>query len=263
MAQQQADVRQQAAINAGIVTLAAGQTSGLWPQVDWSSPAAATAVRTIYGAIVGQFGQSAAAVSAQFYDEQRSAATVPGQYTAVMAGPLPDKMLDKIVTSAFLGAPEPTDHGHVEEQTVETSSELPVDQRVPARLDGALQRLVLQPGRETVAENAGKDPIRPRYIRVPQSENPCAFCVMMASRQITAKFSGYASAARAGGTDATKYHKHCECVAVPIFPGSDAADLSPNIGDYQDLYQKGAADAGTRADTKKVLASMRKLHGLK
>jgi hypothetical protein len=37
----------------------------------------------------------------------------------------------------------------------------------------------------------------------------------------------------------------------------------PNIGDYQDMYHKAAADAGTRSDAKKVLASMRKLHGLK
>jgi hypothetical protein len=51
MPQQPADVAQQRQINAGIVTLAAAQTAALWPQVDWGSPAAAKAVRTLYGAL--------------------------------------------------------------------------------------------------------------------------------------------------------------------------------------------------------------------
>lgn len=261
MAQSQADVARQRQINAGIVTLAAAQIAPLWPQIDWSSPAAATAVRTLYGAIVSRFGQASAAVAAQFYDDQRSTASVPGQYTAALADPLPERMLDKIVTSAFLGGPETVDHTHAGDPA-QTTSDLPVEERVPARLDDSLQRLVLQPGRETIAHNTVKDPVRPRYVRVPQGATTCAFCVLLASRQINAKFSGYASAARAGG-DAKKYHKHCDCEAVPIFPGQDVTEVSPNITDYQDMYHKAAADAGTRADAKKVLASMRKLHGLK
>jgi len=263
--QQQADlnsqVRQQAAINAAVVTLAGARTAGLWPQVDWGNPAAVGAVRTLFGGIVDQFGQSAAAVSAQFYDEQRIAADVGGQYAASMAPQLPPVMLDKIVTSAFLGGPEPAAHAP-EPAPAATTSDLPVEERVPARLDGALQRLVLQPGRDTITLNAAKDPVRPRYIRIPAGPNPCAFCVLLASRQLNAKFSGYASAARAGGTDATKYHKHCECVAVPVFPGDDPADLSPNMSDYEDMYSKARADAGS-GDTKAILASMRKLHGLR
>lgn len=258
MAQPPANVGQQSHINAGIVALAAGQTASLWPQVDWDSPAASDAVRTLYGAIVGQFGQSSAAVAAQFYDEQRAEHDLP-QYTASMSDPLPPVMLDKIVTSAFLGG-EPKSDVPVDEQT---TSDLPVDQMVPQRLDGQLQRLVLQPGRETIAENVEKDPAKPRYVRVPTSAKPCAFCVMLASRQIGPAFRGYTSIESAGGTEATKYHKHCDCEAVPIFSSLDLADVSPNMGDYVDMYRKAAADAGTHSDTKKILASMRKLHGLK
>lgn len=261
MAQPPADIAQQSRINAGIVALAAGQTAALWPQVDWGSPAAASAVRKLYGAIVGQFGQSAAAVAAQFYDEQRTAAAVPGQFTAALSDPLPAVMLDKIVTSAFLGGVEP-DHTHAEVPA--TTGDLPVEERVPARLDGSLQRLVLQPGRETIAENTAKDPAKPRYVRVPRGAKTCAFCVMLASRELGPNFSGYASAHNAlFRADGEKFHKHCHCEAVPVFPGQSATDVSPGIGDYNDMYAKGAADAGTHRDTKKILASMRKLHGLK
>lgn len=265
MAQSQADVRQQSAINAGITALAASQTAQLWPNVDWASPAAATAVRTLYGTIVGQFGQSAAAVASQFYDDQRLAAGVPGQYTASMADPLPPVMLDKIVTSAFLGGAEPADHTHAPEPASDqTTSDLPVDQMVPQRLDGALQRLVLQPGRETIAQNAAKDPAKARYVRVPTSAKPCAFCVMLASRELGPNFSSYSSAHNAlFRSDGQKYHKNCDCEAVAVFPGTDAVDISPNIGDYGEMYAKATADAGTHRDTKKILASMRKLHGLR
>jgi len=270
-------VSRQRQINAGIVALAGAQTAQLWPQVDWDHPAAASAVRTLYGAIVDHFGQSAGAVAAQLYDELRGEQQLPQQYAATLADPLPEVMLNKIVTSAFLGGSEP-DHAH-EAVSDATTSDLPVDERVPARLDGALQRLVLQPGRETIAANAAKDPAQPRYVRVPTGAKTCAFCVMLASRELQkakggkANFSGYnpanvkfdeeTQALHAFAMDGTKYHNHCDCEAVPVFPGQSAADVSPNIDDYQDMYRKGAADAGTHRDTKKILASMRKLHGLK
>jgi len=50
---------------------------------------------------------------------------------------------------------------------------------------------------------------------------------------------------------------------VPIFPGQSAGDVSPDFDDHQDKYKKAAADAGTHREPKKILASMRKLYGLK
>jgi len=277
MAQPPADVRQQSQINAGIVALAATQTARLWPSVDWDSPAAAGAVRTLYGAIVDRFGQSAAAVAAQFYDEQRSAANVPGQYVASLSDPLPPVMLDKIVTSAFLGG-QPSSDIPASQQT---TSDLPVDQMVSRRLDGQLQRLVLQPGRDTIAANTDSDPARARYVRVPQGAKTCAFCVMLASRELgpiagpqKRSFGGYhpanvrfdeeTQALHVFAKNGAKYHDHCDCEAVPVFPGAaTAVDVSPNIEDYQDMYRKATADAGTHSDTKKILASMRRIHGLR
>jgi hypothetical protein len=271
MAQPPADIQRQAQINAGIVALAAAKTAALWAQVDWASPAAVQAVRTLYGAIVGRFGQAGAAVAAQFYDEQRSQHALP-PYTATLADPLPETMLDKIVTSAFLGAAVPDSHQPV------TTSDLPMEQRVPARLDGQVHRLVLQPGRVTIAENVANDPAKPRYVRVPRGDKTCAFCVLLASRQLgpiegpqKRSFGGYQAAnvkfdketqrLHVFAKDGTKYHDHCDCEAVPIFPGTATSDVSPNIGDYQDLYYKAAAAAGTHSDTKKILAQMRQIMG--
>jgi hypothetical protein len=247
-------------INAGIVALANADLGRLWANVDWESPQAAQAVKTFYGHVVTQYGQSSATVAAMFYDELRAAADAPGQFTASPAEPIPQPIIDKIVASAFLGsapqqsAPEP-------EQPV-TTSELPLEQRVPQRLDATAERLIRQPGRDTIAQNTVKDPGKPRWIRVPEGPNPCAFCIMMASRALNEHFGGYSSEKAAGG-EGNKYHDRCRCEPVPIFPGENFTDYSPNQPDFLLMYQKAAADAGSHSDTKAILASMRTLFNVK
>jgi hypothetical protein len=305
VADQSADNRhplvvQQGSINAGIVTLAMSQLAALWPRVDWENPAARAAVKQLYGGIISQYGQSSAAVASLFYDEMRDAADVNGSFVATPADPIPQSVIDKIVDSAWLGTnpavtstpaqptePAPTEpapsssapaaaaqdvaeHVHPESDNL-TTSDLPLEERVPARLDGQASRLVLQPGRETIAENAAKDPAGTRYVRVPESPNPCAFCVMMASREIAqlsggrtrdATYTSYQSA-KFRSSDGEKYHDHCRCEPVPIFPGQGAGDVSPNFGDFQDMYYKSAANAGTHRDPKAILAAMRQLYNVK
>jgi hypothetical protein len=271
MAQPQADA--QAARNAAIVAVAANQLATLWPRVDWQSPDAVQAVTTVYGAIVRQYGQATATIAAQTYDSLRATKQFRSQYRAVPSEPVPQVVIEKAVRSAFLGNTVSAD------TTPQTTSDLPVEQRVPARLEGGLQRHVVQPARDTIAENAAADPEQPRYIRVPRGAKTCAFCVMLASRELQsipkgkANFSGY-SARNVRHDEETgrlhvfaengdKYHDHCDCEAVPVWPGDNARDFSPNFQDFQDMYQKATADAGTSSDTKKILAKMRELHGLK
>lgn len=262
MTQTQTSQADQAKINAGIAALAAAQTALLWPRVDWSHPQAAQAIKTVYGAIVSQFGQAAASRAAQFYDDVRAEQRLPSRFVAVPADATTQAQIDKMVDSAFFGNSD---------APADTTSALPVEQRVPDRLDDSLQRLVLQPGRDTIVGNTKTDPVHPRWVRVPTGATTCAFCIMLASRDV-AEIRGRTidmkyTSSKAAGIDGTgifnTYHKHCDCVAVPIFPGQNIVDISPKIGDYQDMYYKAAADAGTHRDPKKVLASMRKLHGLK
>jgi hypothetical protein len=283
MQQPQAD--QQAARNAAIVALASHQLASVWPQVDWESPAAVDAVSAVYGHIVSQFGKATAAVAALQYDELRAAHGVKSNYVAEPADPVSQDVIGKVVRSAFLGrAPAPTPAGMDRITTggetlhPNTTSDLPVEQRVPARLTTSLQRRVMQPARETIALNVAKDPApNVRYVRVPRGDSTCAFCVLLASRDIAdvlgktidmkylaanVKHDPETDRLHVFAENGQKYHNHCDCEAVPVFDGQHVADVSPNIGDYQDMYYKAAADAGTHRDTKKILASMRQLHGL-
>lgn len=305
MPQPQAD--QQSARNAAIVGLAAQQLSGLWPRVDWESPDAVKAVSTVYGGIVARFGQATAAVAAMQYDELRDAQGVKSNYVADPADPIGQDVIEKVVRSAFLGndgalgradTPQPgtpaspahvvgmatttarrpgTRQATAPTSSADTTSDLPVEERVPARLTTSLQRRVMQPARDTVALNVVKDPEQPRYVRVPRGDSACAFCVMLASRDIAdvhgkaidmkylagnVKHDPETDRLHVFAENGSKFHNHCQCEAVPIFGGQHIEDVSPNFADYVDMYYKAAADAGTHRDTKKILASMRQLHGL-
>lgn len=269
----------QAARNAAIKALALQQLAGVWPQVDWESPQAVEAVKRFYRAVVTRYGQAAASVAAEFYDQRRAEQGFTQRFSAAPADPLPEAVLDRVVESAFRGAaaPEPV-----------STSELPLEQRVPARLEGKVQRHVQQAGRDTIAANSDDDQQARAYIRVPRGAKTCAFCVMLASRAIDVTFSGYGKnsvkvdpetgrsvhvvtgrgrtpvASRSGKRQlGEKYHDHCDCEPVPLFRGQDEWDVSPNFGDYQDMYYKAAADAGTYKDPKAILASMRQLYGVK
>ncbi|AQT81973.1 hypothetical protein B1R94_26005 [Mycolicibacterium litorale] len=267
-------VNQQRARNAGIVTLAARDLAKLWPRVDWSSPKAPAAVTTIYRAITTRYGQAAAAVAAEFYDDVRAdQRRLTSRFRATPADPVPDEQISDIVDSAFKGKVTVEVLPAEDLPADATTSDLPVEQRVQQRLENSLQRLVLQPARDTIALNAGKDPAQPRWIRVPTGKKTCAFCMMVASRELLpsgrAKFSGYKSALvriddetgrlHVFAENGEKFHKKCDCEAVQVYDGVDLRELSPHIDHYQDIYNKATAAAGTHRDTKKILREMRRL----
>lgn len=253
---------QQAARLAAVVALAARALAAVWPRVDWTSEHAVDAVGTLYGAIVNRYGKQAAAVSASYYDQRRAEQNLTSRYRAAPAAPVQQNAVERIVSSAFLGRTT-ADAATADldaPAAPATTSDLPVDQRVQQRLEQGLSRLVQQPARDTIVDNSAKDPAKPRWIRVPTGATTCAFCIMLASREQNEHFGGYRSEHVAlFAENGQKYHKNCDCVAVPVFPGDDVWNLSPNIGDYQDLYYKATKAAGTHRDTAKILSEMRRL----
>lgn len=265
MASPPAEIREQAARNAAIVALARGELNKLWPRVDWSSTKAVDAVKTVYGAIIDRFGSAAASVAAETYDDLRSAQALSTTFRAKAADPVPIDQVDKIVESAFRGEVrvrlrEPSEAPGPDQVkvSVRTTSDLPVDERVTTRLDSHLSKLVLQPARDTIAENTTADPAKPTWIRVPTGETTCEFCIMLASRELGPNFSGYGSKHTAlFDENGDTFHKNCDCIAMPVYPGDNVHEISPNMADYQDLYETAANKAGTRSDPKKILAELR------
>lgn len=82
---------------------------------------------------------------------------------------------------------------------------------------------------ECVKANAARDPLRPKWARVPSGTETCSYCLMYASRGFAYTSEKTASEKAGGG----HYHTNCDCRIVPGFPGMEVEGYDP-----ADLYRK-------------------------
>ncbi len=80
---------------------------------------------------------------------------------------------------------------------------------------------------DAVVACAARDPLKPRFARVPQGRETCSFCIMLASRGAV-----YENAMTAGAT--RHYHENCDCKVVPDF-GDGIDGYDPD--EYYELWR--------------------------
>jgi len=142
-------------------------------------------------ALVSEYGDVAASVAADWYDELRASEGVPGSFRAPLAPSIPAAQVSDRLGYA-------------------TRASGPLWLGDSATLTGFLSMMtneyVLQPGRDTVMQAAHKD--KAAYARIPEP-GACKFCLMLASRGFVY------SKSTAGSTK--KFHGHCRCNAMPVW----------------------------------------------
>lgn len=158
-----------------------------------------TAAFAALDALLSAYADLSAARAAEFYDSARKAQSVRRKYRAV-AESLRDP---KATEGAVRAIVEYAKNGDIERFRREALD----------RVDAEMRRAA----NECVAYNAGKDPAKPRYARVPSGDS-CPFCLMLASRGFT-----YASKAAAEHS-----HPHCDCRAVPSFGSAEVRGYDPD-----------------------------------
>lgn len=175
------------------------QLGRLWPALDWNRldetyPTFAVAVARL----VQANRQTSSGLAAAYLRAFRSASGVPGEAKAVFAQPLiVDQFsvslratsLAALKTSASNGVAADVAMGNALTQT-----------------SGAVARLVLNAGRETLTESLSRDGRAAGYRRV-LGGGGCDFCQMLAGR------GGVYSAETAD----FESHDHCGCTAEPVF----------------------------------------------
>jgi len=142
-------------------------------------------------ALVSEYGDVAATVAADWYDELRASEGVAGRFRAPLAPLTPLEQVNARLGYATR-ASGPLWLGDSETLTT--------------FLAMMTNEYALQPGRDTVMDAAHKD--KAAYARVPEP-GACKFCLMLASRGFVY------SKATAGG--AKKFHGKCRCNAVPVW----------------------------------------------
>jgi hypothetical protein len=229
------EVAAYAAAQDDVVALAHAELVRWWADLDVSDARAATgALEAFLLELTAAYGSVGAALAADFYDDLRERAGAPSTFRADLADPVPAEQAQ----AAARWAVGPLFGGAGPRAALEHAA-------------GSVQRLVQQPGRDTIALNVRRDPARPGWARVPRGKG-CAFCRMLAGRGAV-----YSSAKAAG--DMRAFHDHCKCTATPVWRGQklpyDAEEL-----EWEYLAARAGADSGS---TKKVLAQMRQDEGIR
>lgn len=218
-------------VTARIVAAARRDLAHLWARLPLDDPATTRDVLVgMVPAVSDRWGQAAAAVSADWYEQVR---TATGPFRVTAASPFPGEAIEARVRfgARHLWTDRP--------------------QATLGMLDSAMQRWVRQPGRDTITDATASDPAKPRWARVPRGAVTCAWCLVMASRGPV-----YHTEATAGGM--TDWHDDCDCDAVPSWEPGDLPDRYDPDRLY-DIYSDAAAHASS-GDIKAVTAELRRRH---
>lgn len=114
-------------------------------------------------------------------------------------------------------------------------------------------RMAINQGRMTLIESARRDPVEPRWARVPTGAETCAFCLMLASRGFV-----YESEKSAGGLPTSEFHALDDCVPVMSWD-TDTPELEGYDPDaLYDKYLDARSVAGS-GDPKAIMAAMREM----
>jgi hypothetical protein len=228
-----ADLERFRQANAGLSKLVRDQLEAFFLSLNLSKPEAARDALLEYVPIlVAQYGDVAATLAAEWYNELRGTSGAVGRFTALTAASVPAGAAQAKVRflAGHLWTPEPG-----------------------AMLGGLLtstDKYVKQPGRDTIAKNAKREGVR--WARVPTGAKTCSWCLTLASRDAV-----YSSKASAGG-DGNHYHGDCDCVPTRI---AKASDYPPGYlpDDHYAMYQAARNEAQS-GNIKDIAAAFRRLH---
>lgn len=164
-------------------------------------------VVAILQAMTGASADMAARLAADFYDGLRAEFGISDEFYALVDGGYD---------------PEAT------EGAVRAFAQLLADGDSKSFVDRCIERIDADTRRsanECVVRNARRDPMKPKYARVPSGSETCRFCMMLASRGFVYNSPELASHA----------HPNCDCRVVPSWDKKGVEDYDPDY--YYDVYR--------------------------
>lgn len=209
-------------------TLVVRDLRAVFGSLDLTRPdAAAAALREFVPALVSEYGDMAASLAADWYDEVRASEGIGGRFRASM------------MPSPYQDAAEPT--------TRRAAGALFTDRPADAltSLESAVGKYALAAGRSTITTSSYRDPQASGWQRVVRSGG-CSFCKMLAGRggvykEATAHFAA---------------HGHDHCAAVPSWDAS-APEVDASVYKASERKTTPTHDLATNVDASQSVAQLR------
>jgi hypothetical protein len=209
--------RQQAA-QLGLLVLLRNDLARVWSflnikRLDASLPAY---VHSVAG-IVQPYGQASAALAAQYYQQERFIAR-PGarHFTVAPANPVSDRDVDRGIRWAT-------------KSLWDADPDIAVAQTM---VESAADKMVLDPGRDTLLAAVKEDREAKGWARIPDA-HPCYFCALLATRGAAYKSEFMAE---------FEAHPGCQCLVQAVF--DDEYRKPARVRKWDELYK--TATAGTQ-----------------
>lgn len=224
----QSDIEALRSANAELMRLVDAELADFFAElVDASPEVARDALLDFIPSMVAEYGDVAAAVSAEWYEQ------VYGT-SARLASPISIGDAEKGVRYAA---------GHLW---------TPTPQMMGGLLSTQLDKWVRQAGRDSITQSAERDGLR--WARVPQGGKTCAFCLLLASRDAV-YLSERSASRRADGQD---YHGKCRCEPIPM-ESMDDYPKGYEPDKLYDIYMRARDTNGDDwSDTKGILKNIRR-----
>ena len=206
---------------AALVSLIPALLRQAWPLLDLHNlQATMPRFTAVVRAIVQRYGRASAAGALAYYQRERRAASVPGRPVSKLAPALADSVIESAVSWATTDL-----YGPVTPQATEAAMR---------QLDGAVQNMVLDQGRDTIIGAVQQDKYAKGWARV-TSPGACSFCVMLALRAGAGFLyrSKQSADFRAHTPNANGSGGLCQCHAEPVF---NAYEPSAHMRDMQQLW---------------------------
>lgn len=177
-------------------------------------------------AVVDQYADASVALAADWYEQQRDAAGVPGSFRVPLADPVPPEKSQ----ASLRWATKDVWPREAEDATEAQQEPLPVRlERAEKKAEAVAQKLVVDQARETVREAVRRDRQATGWART-AAIGACSFCKLLAIR----------GAVYEQDTVDFRAHDGCHCGVVPIFRGQRFV-LSDKAKEWERLYQEFAA----------------------
>lgn len=173
----------------GLVDLALADLAVLFRGLS-TADEARSALMDVLPQLVLLYGEAAASMAADWYDEVREADEVPGGFRAIPAE-LPDQGRTDALARWGIGP---------------LFAAAPDFVTAQAKVGGGLQRIVADAGRQTILRSVEADPSAGGWSRRTTSKS-CDFCKLIEAR----------GAVYSASTADFSSHDDCDCVAVPAF----------------------------------------------
>lgn len=193
----QAQVERFRQANKALVELAWRDLLAFWRALDHSEGRMVrAALEEFFPDLIATYGSTAALLAVDYYDELRGEAPTAKRFRTVMAESVDLEQANAkarwAIGPLFLG-----------------------DKADPlqayANLELVSDELVKKAGRDTIIENAAKDPARALWRRVPTGADTCDWCIS------TAEWGEVYGDEVAPGSDITKFHGKCDCTPAIVW----------------------------------------------